>query len=163
METPEYWFRFQDGDLNANGSLQFKCIGFRVLERTPKGVWLATPWRESGGVDRGSHRAKTFVLNDATRRYAYPNKEEALYSYKRRKAKQVSILKRQFKKAERLLEALRNTAFTGPIEDTLAGIDSDLFASTEYQDSTLEIYTLDDGKDAAYATPLKITYDLDLR
>lgn len=56
---------------------------FEVEKHTPKGVWLK------------AFMFRRFVLASAKRRFACPTLDEALESFKKRKAKQLAILKRK--------------------------------------------------------------------
>lgn len=89
------YYRFEDkasyGDEIACGAPPCKTIlrKLPVLKTTPKGVWIADKY----GQDR-------FILEGGRVRYAYPTRELALKSFKRRKEVQVDILKRQLERAE---------------------------------------------------------------
>jgi hypothetical protein len=65
---------------------------YPIIKRTPKGVWIS------------SYSFKKFVLLYGRKRFAWPTKEEALFSFQKRKEAQIRILTSQLKTAE---EALR--------------------------------------------------------
>lgn len=127
----EFWYRMQDGTAYADGSLCFHMEAFRVLVHTPKGVWLHAP-SENNGI----HENRKFVLHpnegalergfDPGRRFAYPTKEHALFSYERRKLRQMQILERQLMKARRLHAALKDGKF-----EELDGFYGTLFRLTD--------------------------------
>jgi hypothetical protein len=109
--SDEHWYRMVDGTRYADGSFCVICLEFRVLQHTPKGVWLHAP-DENNGV----HGERKLVLlpdaasfakgYDPGRRFAYPTEEMAWWSYRRRKQVQASILRSQLAHAERLCAAL---------------------------------------------------------
>jgi len=66
---------------------------YSVIKETPKGVWI-----------RCSYQRKRFILNTSRKKYAYPSKEEALYSFIKRKERQIKILSRKLSDAEDLLK-----------------------------------------------------------
>lgn len=112
----EFWYRMYDGTAYSDGSLSFHLDEYQVVGRTPKGVWLHAP-NENNGV----HGDRKFVLHpiegalergaDPGRRFAYPTKQHALFSYERRKLRQVQHLERQLEKASRLHAAVRDRKF----------------------------------------------------
>ena len=116
MESEEHWFRMADGTRYADGSFCVHVWRFRVLQHTPKGVWLHAP-DENNGV----HGERKLVLlpnaasfakgHDPGRRFAYPTEEMAWWSYRRRKQVQASILREQLKHAERVVAGLEVGAF----------------------------------------------------
>jgi hypothetical protein len=93
-QVGDTWYRYEDlrhADVN-----EFDDIGptyvklhvrtYKVSKVTPKGVWLS--YFHIGGICR-------FVLLEARKRFAHPTKEDALESFKARKAKQIRILEKQ--------------------------------------------------------------------
>ena len=103
VKQPELWYRLEDyEDTNVQGVLLsmndswlrggpairlfFRTFG--VVRHTPKGVWL-----NEYGVQR-------FVLKDARKRYAYPTKELALESYRKRRESYIKRLKNYLHRAE---------------------------------------------------------------
>jgi len=69
---------------------------YTILKHTPKGFWITHQVRIGD-------RWKRFVLSDARRKFAYLTKEEALESFKKRKERQISLLKTKLKHAENAL------------------------------------------------------------
>lgn len=66
---------------------------FPVRRRTPKGVWITDHIYR----DR-------FVLLSGVKRYAYPTKEEALESFRRRKQRELLLLKNRIERVSFQLE-----------------------------------------------------------
>lgn len=76
-----------------------KCVFleiYYIYKRTAKGVWIA---------DWGKNR---FVLSDATKRFAYPTREEARVSFIKRKKRQLAILLSSVALVEEVLRIARN-------------------------------------------------------
>ncbi len=69
---------------------------YRITKRTPKGVWINLHYGKDG-----------FILNNATKRYACPTKEEAKTSFFARKARQLRILRTQIESVEGAVQALK--------------------------------------------------------
>ena len=114
--SDEHWYRMVDGTRYADGSFSVYVSKFRVLQCTPKGVWLHAPDEQNG-----QHGERKFVLlpdvrsfdkgYDPGRRFAYPTEEMAWWSYRRRKQVQASILREQLRHAERVVAGLEAGAF----------------------------------------------------
>lgn len=83
------------GESRGVGYLDIQLHEFRVVKRTPKGVWVQYSYG-------GSY--KRFVLMSGRKRFAWPSIEEAAASFRARKRRQVSILRAQLGRAERALE-----------------------------------------------------------
>lgn len=82
----------QDNPLPGPGRTAVHLIIFKVLKKTPKGVWI------------GEETDKRFVLLGTTRQYASITKREALLSFIRRKYKHIEILESRKKAAQRALD-----------------------------------------------------------
>jgi len=54
-------------------------FAYRILRKTPKGVWIKTEW----------NKPDKFILNSARKRWAYPTRELARNSYRIRKERQI--------------------------------------------------------------------------
>ena len=101
MSAAEQWYRFEstvvsDGvDQFDNpvgpGSTQLRLYHYPVVGKTPKGVWLDIYGR------------RRLVLMEARKRYACPTIHEAAESFRKRKARQTWILKRQIHHVEEAL------------------------------------------------------------
>lgn len=68
---------------------------YKVIKTTPKGVW----------IDMDGCGGKRFVLLDARKHFACPTKEEALISFRARKARQILLLGSQIRNAKAALAA----------------------------------------------------------
>lgn len=81
-----------ESDLGFSSELflhtRLKCYDFNILRFTKCGCWI---------------EGEKFVLLSGKKRYAYPTKEEALESFKRRKAMQIKILTRLLAQAKNAL------------------------------------------------------------
>lgn len=105
----EKWFRLHDGTRYADGSFSVLVAEYPVLHHTPKGVWL----------DDGTSKRCVMQPNfeafakgyDPGRRFAYPTEEMALWSYRRRKQRQVELLTAQLRHAERVHAAIKEGLF----------------------------------------------------
>jgi len=64
-------------------------------KETPKGYWIGY-----GHPDNGLQSHSRWVSKTATKRYAYPTKEEALTNYIKRTEKRIRILKSQLDECE---------------------------------------------------------------
>jgi hypothetical protein len=78
---------------------------YHVIRKTPKGVWISTPYMNKKG--------KKFILDNATKRFAYPTKEEALNSFIHRKSRYLSILRSRMEDAQSALEAAQEVKLNG--------------------------------------------------
>lgn len=84
------WYRYED---SKGWGSQVWLRQFRVIRKTPRGVWL-----DDYGLER-------FVLNDARKRFAYPTVELAWESFLIRKQKQIAHLKNQLEHVGAVLKA----------------------------------------------------------
>ena len=96
----DYWFC---GDEFAT-ECRPEIYSYAVEKVTAKGVWVRDENR--GGYDAKAKKwgKLRFFLSGATKRFAYPTKEEALDSYVQRKKRQVRILSSQLDDAKELLQ-----------------------------------------------------------
>jgi len=94
--SEEVWYRYNDmvyaeidewGEAYGRGRIEVNLYEYKVIKKTPKGVWL------------DNYGFKKFVLKDARKRFACPTKQEALESFIARKKKQLKILKAQMDRA----------------------------------------------------------------
>jgi hypothetical protein len=88
------FYRYEDA-LTTMGVRINECE-FRLVKETPKGYWITYDWDLS-------NECKKWVSKDGEKRFAYPTKAEAKYSFLRRKEAQVAILNRQLDRAETAL------------------------------------------------------------
>ena len=71
-ETPEFLYRYVEDSLE---SLTIRELEFKVVKRTPQGVWILASWPDG----------KKWVSLSGRKRFAYPDKKEALNSFRIRK------------------------------------------------------------------------------
>lgn len=103
MEQPEIYYR----EVNAYWSedrLAISLEKYRVVKRTPRGVWIAPMWDY-----RGDH--KRFVLDGSGRRYAYPTREQARESFIIRKRREIQHCALQHDRAVRYLALAETMQF----------------------------------------------------
>lgn len=93
------FYRYED-TLTTIGLRIDECK-FRLVKETPKGYWITYDWDLS-------NEYKKWVSKNGEKRFAYPTKEEARYSFLRRKEAQVAILNRQLRRAETALSKAGN-------------------------------------------------------
>ncbi len=81
------------------GTTSLRLSRYRVVRRTPKGVW----------VDGGFFKEK-FVLLSARKKFACPTKKEAAVSFAARKKRQIGLLENQLRTARQALELIAQEA-----------------------------------------------------
>jgi hypothetical protein len=91
----EYWYRV-DG-LNDGQLMETK---YPVEKHTACGVWLDL---DLGWVPPEKKRRLRFVLHDSRKKFAYPDRMEALRGFTARKRRQLVILEAQMKSASKAL------------------------------------------------------------
>lgn len=95
------WADINDfGELGSSSHDSVRLITLNLHRETPQGYWIGY-----GKPDDGFHSHSRWVAKHGKKRYAYPTKKEALWSFFARKKQQVRILKNQLRTAE---IALRN-------------------------------------------------------
>lgn len=103
---PQLWLYRAKANANGEGGVGFYFERYRAVRFTPRGVWVSDlpdhyPDPKLRWVSLDPHGGK---------RLAHLSKADALYSLKRRNARQVSILGWQLKRAEEVYAALNRTA-----------------------------------------------------
>jgi hypothetical protein len=106
IKDPEYYYRYETrlegtGYIDESGdyrpgygtNLFIELRKYVVVRETLKGVWIDKPFF-----------GEKFILNSARKRFAYPTKEEAWESFKRRKRRQMAIVMQQLVCAKVALE-----------------------------------------------------------
>lgn len=88
--------------VSGSGSTEVTLRTYRVIRRTPCGVWIEEDFGDFHLLGSGPR----FVNLTARKRFACPTKAEARESFKARKRRQIKILKAQIARAERALAAL---------------------------------------------------------
>jgi hypothetical protein len=86
-------YRYDYRDYGSNGQLYLRS--FITVKKTPKGAWVTE--QPYGGKPR-------FILDQGTKRFAYPDLDQALKSLIARKRRQISILTYQLEDAKHALE-----------------------------------------------------------
>lgn len=84
------YVRRTTGDEDGNSFYSIKLEEFHVISETPLSYRIKKPYAFK----------ITIVSKSATRRFAYPTKEEALFSFKKRTQMCARILKARLKDAE---------------------------------------------------------------
>lgn len=108
QQAPELYYRYEDvvyspgtdewGDRYPGpGDVRVHLREYRVLKRTPCGVWLDAPSRWSD---------RRFVRRDATKQFALPTIEEARVSFLARKKAQARIYTARLHRAEQAIRAM---------------------------------------------------------
>jgi hypothetical protein len=78
----------------AVAPITYRFEEYQVVKRTRCGVWLSDRWND----------VRRFVLNGTTgKRFAYPDKAAAIYSFYRRKSMEVARLEHRLKTAREQL------------------------------------------------------------
>lgn len=98
----DIYYREQDAQ-GWDGNARITLIEYRVVSRTPKGVWIVPTWD-------WNEQHKRFVLDGEGKRFAYPTKEQARQNYIRRKRSEIAHTARQHDKAKYLLYLAENDA-----------------------------------------------------
>ena len=113
--APEIFYR----EVNSRWSddrLAISVEEFTVVRRTPKGCWIVNSYWHGRG-EYPKHMEK-FILNDAGKKYAYPTREEARYSFIKRKQREIQRCLAQHGRAVRYL-ALAETGQFGTRTEAL--------------------------------------------
>lgn len=102
-EKPEFYYRLVDELVWDESAIRVDTLVFRVRRRTPKGAWIQLVNRAYGpnltGMSLTYERRERFVLDGPGRRYAYPDMEAAIESYRIRKQRHVQHLESQLVRA----------------------------------------------------------------
>ena len=75
-----------------------RLITLNLHKETPQGFWIGY------GEPSKLFSTSRWISKYGKKRYAYPSKEQALWSFFKRKKQQVRIVKNQVRRAERALE-----------------------------------------------------------
>lgn len=86
-----------------NYGVHIVCYEYKVIKETPKGVWIANEY-----YDGDTWCWKKFILNNAKKQWACDSKAKALYSFIRRKERQISILTQQLDTAKQAAAKARD-------------------------------------------------------
>lgn len=94
------FYRYVDR-VYANIGVRVELSEFYLLKETPKGYWISYQWDKKGDYKR-------WVSKNGKSRFAYPTREEALYNFKKRKQRQITILKGKLNDAKIALGQAQN-------------------------------------------------------
>jgi hypothetical protein len=78
------FYRYENVNV-YNLGVQVELRKYRLLKETPKGYWITY-------YSIGFSGDKRWVSKNGKNRFAYPTKEEAIFNFKMRKKRQISIL-----------------------------------------------------------------------
>jgi len=92
-----------EGYYYEDGKCSIEMWPYRVVKRTPKGVWIVS--------DTYLYGKEKFVLLSGRKRYAYPRQEEALESLLMRKKRQVKIIEWQMKAANTIIDYIESKRY----------------------------------------------------
>lgn len=81
-------------------TLVISCHEYKILSKTPKGTW----------IEAYNIHGKRFILDDARRKWAHPNRPAALVSFIRRKEVQINIITHQLRQAKLALAIANNSS-----------------------------------------------------
>jgi hypothetical protein len=121
-----WYYRYYDHGENYIGVEQFK-----VLRRTPKGVWLDTP--------NGWPQTTRFVLDGFGKRYAYPTLEAAWASFRIRKMRHLQHLAAQHDRIKKIYDGIN---LIDPAEAIAHGVRG-FHIGVKYEDFPFETVSLD--------------------
>ena len=111
MSTSEIYYREENARW-SNDVLAISCIRYRVVRRTPQGVWITPEWNQE------NTRFLHFVLDGEGKRFAYPTRELARQNFIRRKKSEILKCAAQYDRALRYL-ALAETMQFGTSTEAL--------------------------------------------
>jgi len=107
----EYLYRVFSTGYHVEGRIQTRMERFPVLKKTPCGAWINTG-SDYPGYEVSKKFVRLFQQDMPTfKRWACPSEEEAIVSYRRRKASQVKILRGQLLRAEAELKEASRPGF----------------------------------------------------
>lgn len=106
QETPIYFYKFIDPHYRE--SLEPIKRMWRAYRRTPKGFWIVPDYDVHGtGVDET--RKRWIGINSQTKnRFAFPDEQEALYSYYRRKLQHLRHIEAKHSHIKRIVREIEN-------------------------------------------------------
>jgi hypothetical protein len=122
-----YLYRYVD-DLYDYRGPRIKEQKFKIIKETPKGYWISKEYQDRsifGVINTLSDNKKWIGKNTQRhRKFAFESKEDAMRSYRYRKAAQLRILRQRVKYAEQLFEKAKEKDETyDPKRDWHWGID----------------------------------------
>ena len=120
-ERSPYFYRFEDQSYSVAGeygdhaytSHRVKCLVFPVIKYTKCGAWISYAYRHYPSLPSTERdwsglnlSGKRFVNLEANKKFALPTIEEAITSYKARKARQRLIYEARIRAVDEYLGAL---------------------------------------------------------
>lgn len=108
MTEPKEFYRYDYYGVGYGVETELTITKYFNTKSTPKGHWVISEW--------GEFTKPRWVNKTAKKRFCYPTKREALYSFCRRKDTQIRILERQLYEAKEGLRIGTNLFNEGVIE-----------------------------------------------
>ena len=86
---------------------------FKVIKLTPQGCWVVSQYSPQWLASQELIKRKyaKWISNTSNKRYCYPTMEQAVTSFKRRKAAQLSKLEQQLAQARFVVEKLESLTY----------------------------------------------------
>ena len=111
----DIWYRYKDvqyappydddyGSFRGTGELKVELDEFIVVRETPKGAWIASYFKNYGGVSSDER----FVRHSSVKKYAYPTLDAAKQGFVARKKAQLRILNAGVSRAQKALRIIEN-------------------------------------------------------
>lgn len=107
-------YRFQE--VTDEQGVLIVCSVFVCIAETPRGYWVVAEHFASFSAEY-QKRHRRFVLKDSYRRHCYPDKNEALKSYLKRKKMQLQHITHQKQVIEQLLPSITDMVEKGVTPD----------------------------------------------
>lgn len=98
----QIYYRLRE-QLEFHSEMKIIADTFKVIKETPKGAWIVS--------DRYTNGKKHFVLNGSGKRFAYPDLDAAIASFKQRKIRQIQLLENQLIIARAALNGVKAEDF----------------------------------------------------
>jgi len=99
VEEVKILYRYDNPSYAYNGRIVL--TEYEVVKETPCGYWFRRKGDFQSFDFPGNGSRKKWTSKTALRRQAYPTTDAALYSFTKRKEKQIMILKHQLHRAEK--------------------------------------------------------------
>lgn len=108
MTEPKKLYRYERRNFSEDiYDISIILLTYNVVKETPKGFWFI---HESG------YGGERWTSNEATRRHAYPTREEALNSFAARTRRSILLTKRQLRVAEAVQNKVIHMLAHGKLE-----------------------------------------------
>jgi len=86
MSETIWFYRYVEKNNDYDRGIDVVCIEMPVVKETPKGHWVSNRYHIS------TEGVKKWVSKTSKKRWVYPTKKQALFSFIRRKKNQIRIL-----------------------------------------------------------------------